>query len=101
MSGLAARARAEAERHWPALRDDDERPTYPRAALREHKRGGYMAGYIAGATLDPTEAEVDAAARAFATAVGTDFDKAPPAGRHYCRDTALAVLLAAHEVRRG
>src|SRR5690625_1232223 len=41
-------ARAEAERHYPALNADDEALTYPRSAVREHARGGFVKGYEAG-----------------------------------------------------
>src|SRR5690625_3936376 len=41
-------ARAEAERHYPALNADDEALTYPRSAIREHARGGFVKGYEAG-----------------------------------------------------
>src|SRR5690625_28911 len=40
-------ARAEAERHYPALNADDEALTYPRSAVREHARGGFVKGYEA------------------------------------------------------
>ena len=43
-----AAARAEAERHYPALNADDEALTYPRSAVREHARGGFVKGYEAG-----------------------------------------------------
>ncbi len=40
-------ARAEAERRYPALNPDAEELTYPRSALREHKRSAHVAGWEA------------------------------------------------------
>ena len=58
-------ARAEAERQYPALNPDAEKLTYPRSALREHKRSAHIAGWEAARThlaaQEPTPAEVEAA----------------------------------------
>ena len=43
-------ARAEAERRYPALNPDAEELTYPRSALREHKRSAHVAGWEAART---------------------------------------------------
>lgn len=63
-------ARAEAERRYPALNPDAEELTYPRSALREHKRSAHVAGWEAARThlaaQEPTDAEVEAAAVALA-----------------------------------
>ena len=60
-------ARAEAERQYPALNPDAEELTYPRSALREHKRSAHVAGWEAArahlAAHEPTDAEVEAAAK--------------------------------------
>lgn len=59
-------ARAEAERRYPALNPDAEELTYPRSALREHKRSAHVAGWEAARThlaaQEPTDAEVQEAA---------------------------------------
>ena len=62
-------ARAEAERQYPALNPDAEKLTYPRSALREHKRSAHIAGWEAARThlaaQEPTDAELDALYDAF------------------------------------
>lgn len=64
-------ARTEAEQRYPALNSDDETLTYPRSAVREHARGGFVKGYEAGwaaaraeTTTEPTDAQVLAALNA-------------------------------------
>ena len=56
-------ARAEAERHYPALNADDEALTYPRSAVREHARGGFVKGYEAGWAAGRAEATTEATER--------------------------------------
>ena len=54
-------ARAEAERQYPALNPDAEELTYPRSALREHRRSAHVAGWEAARTYlaaqEPTDEE--------------------------------------------
>ena len=58
---FAEAARAEAERQYPALNPDAEKLTYPRSALREHKRSAHIAGWEAARThlaaQEPTPAD--------------------------------------------
>src|SRR5690625_1295668 len=56
-------ARAEAERHYPAPNADDETLTYPRSAVREHARGGFVKGYEAGWAAGRAEATTEATDR--------------------------------------
>lgn len=76
-------ARAEAERHYPALNADDEALTYPRSAVREHARGGFVKGYEAGwtAALAAGRAETD------------DHHTANGLGRLITAATALTIAL--------
>ena len=104
-------ARAEAERRYPALNPDAEELTYPRSALREHKRSAHVAGWEAARThlaaQEPTDAEVEAAARELAerespTYGAREWDETPP---HFPRKqewrlAARAALSAARATRR-
>lgn len=97
-------ARAEAERQYPALNPDAEELTYPRSALREHKRSAHVAGWEAAraylAAQEPTDAEVLAALNAHDPAVST-----PNLG-HYAPShvgamrAALSAARAARAARR-
>ena len=67
-------ARAEAERQYPALNPDTEELTYPRSALREHKRSAHVEGWKAARThlaaQKPTDYQIDVAMDAYAEASG-------------------------------
>src|SRR5690625_1710253 len=53
-------ARAEAERRWPRLYGPEETLTYPREAVREHTRAGFMAGAEwAAARAETTTATIE------------------------------------------
>ena len=102
-------ARAEAERQYPALNPDAEELTYPRSALREHKRSAHVAGWEAARThlaaQEPTDAEVEAAAVAICSGEGGcdpcfGWDDSVDGGCTYCTRHARAALSAARAARR-
>lgn len=61
-------ARAEAERRWPRLYGPEETLTYPREAVREHTRAGFMAGaeWAAGRAASVATEAVERIARQIA-----------------------------------
>ena len=102
-------ARAEAERRYPALNPDAEELTYPRSALREHKRSAHVAGWKAARThlaaQEPTDAEIEAAAEAICSGEGGcdpcfNWDGSVDGGCTYCTRHARAALSAARAARR-
>ena len=108
------RARAEAESRWPLdVPPDKERYTYPRRATREHKNAAFASGALWTLYQEPTNAEVEAAARALCDITyGLDWlrlvdgwkNKPYPDFPHLVddlRDQARAALLAAQKVRTG
>lgn len=54
---LHREATSRAEAAYPALNDGDELLSYPRAALRQHKRGAYITGFTDGALRRPVQAQ--------------------------------------------
>lgn len=54
---LHREAASRAEAAYPALNDDDEVLSYPRAALRQHRRGAYITGFTDGALRRPVQGE--------------------------------------------
>lgn len=92
MTDLYDRARAEAERLFPHRPND---LSYPAEALVEYQRAGYVTGYVNAVNLvgaDPSDAEVEAAARVIAGGL--------PYGPRI-EGRARAALLAARDVRRA
>lgn len=105
-------ARAEAERRNPPIDRYPDDFTYPRAVLREHKRGEFeaAAGWARDhlAAKEPTDAEVEALVDSLNWAIrGTtdgdliDQDSDIPAGEvlRLIREGARAALTAAKEAR--
>ena len=114
MSEFMERARTEATGRWPLeVPPDEEIYTYPRRAIREHKNAAFVSGALWAVYQEPTDAEVEAAARALCdSAYGLDWpelvdgwkNKPYPDFPHLVddlRDKALAALLAAQKVRAG
>lgn len=71
MPDLETRARAEALREHPVPDEASRGIEYPIAALREYRRTSFVMGALWAARLEPSDAEVEAAARAIAQTVHT------------------------------
>ena len=99
-------ARAEAERRNPPIDRHPDDLTYPRAALREHKRGAFVAGAEWArahlAAQEPTDAEVRAALGAAnrAALTGSRFDLPLSFYPDNVVDAIRAALSAARAARR-
>ena len=96
-------ARAEAERQYPALNPDAEELTYPRSALREHRRSAHVAGWEAARTYlaaqEPTGAEVLAALNAQGVVVSPKMHPAP--SLDYWGDKPVEAMRAALSAARA